>query len=413
MIEIKPSPVHLLTQCLCGSKNITFGPLIWQGQHVCVDLSCKDCGKNFLQNIQVGQSILEPRILDKNQEKVYRLDWSPSYDTWLNKPLLSILKPKSREVSIKIIKKKTYKKIVILNCLEFVYGHALLVLLNLQRIIYNNKDPHLGIIVLIQPMFEWMIPKDSIAEIWIVNLSFKDMTCYNENLNKEIHKEFERFEHIFLSKGHLFPTNKNIDISFFSNIPVFNFDNPPLKPRITFVWRQDPGRLWIRYIYILKGFEKLGFKKILLPFHYLRVRLLFYFLHKKFGNNYLYTVAGFGTSYHFPKYIDDARTNEFNDLEEKKLCKIYSESELVIGVHGSSMLLPSAHAGMCVSLMPSKRWGNYAEDILFQETDVRVSAFQRRIIPINISIFEIIDICVNMIKNRVYYLNKFIHNDEL
>jgi len=37
------------------------------------------------------------------------------------------------------------------------------------------------------------------------------------------------------------------------------------------------------------------------------------------------------------------------------------------------MLLPSAHAGMTVSLMPSKRWGNFAEDILFTEKDVRLA----------------------------------------
>ncbi len=413
MIEIKPSPIFFTTKCQCGSDKITFDSIIWQGQHICADLRCEQCGKEFLQNFPVGQSILEPKILDKTQKIVYHVDWTPSQYEWLNNPLLKILTPTESEFSLKIIQKSEYKKILILNCLEFVYGHALLVLLNLQRIIQKNNDPNLGIVVIIQPMFEWMLPTEGIAEIWIANLSFKELTYYNPNLNKKIHKELERFEQVYLSKGHLFPTNQPIDISFFSQIRPFDFSNPPCKPRVTFVWRQDPGRLWIRNIYILKIFEKLGFKRILLPFHYLRIIVLFFFLKKSLGDKYQFTVAGFGKSMIFPKFIEDARSEEFNEKTERYLCKIYSESILTIGVHGSSMLLPSAHAGMSVSLMPSKRWGNYAEDVLFHETDVRISAFQRRIVPINISIFDIIDICVNMIQGRLYFLKKFIHSDDL
>jgi hypothetical protein len=77
------------------------------------------------------------------------------------------------------------------------------------------------------------------------------------------------------------------------------------------------------------------------------------------------------------------------------------------------MLLPSAHAGMTISLMPSKRWGNFAEDILFMETDVRLAAFMRRIIPLNLCIHDISDIAEDMITGRDYFLKKFIHNDEL
>ncbi|WP_028669124.1 hypothetical protein [Runella zeae] len=415
MIEIKPAQVTLNSICKCGSKDLIFGEIIWQGQHVCVDITCKNCNKNFLQNIPTGQSLLETRIVEKDTKSVYKLDWQPSKDAWLNKPLSSILTPVKDDISLNIQVNTHNKKIIILNCLEFVYGHAVLVLFNLQRIIKLNSNSTLGIVVIIQPMFKWMLPQEGIAEIWTVNASFKQMTYYNEYLNMAIHKELQRFEQVFLSHGHLIPTNTPINIQEFTKIPPFNFDIPPTRPRITFIWRQDPGRLWIRNIYILKGFEKLGLKKILLPFHYLRIVTLFFFLKKEFGNRFIYTVAGFGKWMLFPKFITDARTNDFNDDTERFLCQIYSESELIIGVHGSSMILPSAHAGMCISLMPSKRWGNFAEDILFSpsETDVRLAAFQKRIIPINLCIFDIIDICINMLKGRMYFLKKFKHSNEL
>jgi len=47
-------------------------------------------------------------------------------------------------------------------------------------------------------------------------------------------------------------------------------------------------------------------------------------------------------------------------------------------VHGSNMLLPSAHAGMTIDLMPDDRWGNFAQDISYQEDDVRMGSYRYR-----------------------------------
>jgi hypothetical protein len=112
-------------------------------------------------------------------------------------------------------------------------------------------------------------------------------------------------------------------------------------------------------------------------------------------------------------FINDQRVLTFNEESERKLCTLYAKSILVIGIHGSAMLLPSAHAGMTISLMPSKRWGNYAEDILLSETDTRLAFFQKRIIPLNLCILDLCDIVADMLLNRDYFIGKFIHNDEL
>ena len=64
-------------------------------------------------------------------------------------------------------------------------------------------------------------------------------------------------------------------------------------------------------------------------------------------------------------------------------CQVYAESRLVIGVHGSNMLLPSGHAGMTLDLMPDDRWGNFGQDISDQEEDVRLSSFRYRFLPIS------------------------------
>ncbi len=91
-------------------------------------------------------------------------------------------------------------------------------------------------------------------------------------------------------------------------------------------------------------------------------------------------------------------------------CKVYPEAEVLVRVHGSSMILPSAHAGMTVSIMPLKRWGNFIEDILYSEEDVRLAAFQKRVIPMNTTILETVDICKNMLVGRDTFVRKYIYD---
>jgi hypothetical protein len=312
-------------------------------------------------------------------------------------------------MDVEILKK--YDKVIILNTLDYIYGHSFLFLLNLQRII--DSAGNLGLIVILQPMLKWLLPKMGMAEVWTVRLTLEKLSNYYPDLTNKINSQLARFEKVYLSKGHVIPTNVNIDIEKFTGIKPYDFSKPPSNQRITFVWREDPGRLWVKNIYLLKGFKKLGFKKILIPIQYLRVIYLFSILRKKLNGRYTYSVAGLGRYGKMPSFIDDQRIGNFTEESERRLCKIYSESVLVMGVHGSAMLLPSAHAGMAVSLMPSKRWGNFAEDILYNETDVRLASFQRRIIPMNLCIYDLRDIFYDMISGREYFVKKFIHPDEL
>ncbi|MEJ7700938.1 MAG: hypothetical protein WKF71_15015 [Pyrinomonadaceae bacterium] len=53
----------------------------------------------------------------------------------------------------------------------------------------------------------------------------------------------------------------------------------------------------------------------------------------------------------------------------------------VVGVHGSNMLLPSAHAGSVIELIGEDRWGNYLQDILFRVSDSREMFFRYRFVP--------------------------------
>jgi len=409
MIQIKPV-LSVKDTCECGGK-FTFHELIWQGLHVCTKIVCDRCSNIEISSLPVNQSALETYSFLPGPGIVKDVNGAIVPENWFSSKLISIASPISGEVIMEVEIRERFEEVIILNTLDYVYGHSFLYLLNLQRLIESGRS--YGIVLIIQPMLKWLVPAHGVAEIWTVHLGFKDFTGYHSDLSDKINNQLKRFKRVFLSQGHVIPTNRNIRIEHFSRIKPYDFSNQPVNPRITFIWREDYGRLWVRNIYLLKGFKKLGIGKILIPVHYLRVYLLFKLLRNKLGNDYRYTIAGLGRSCKWPGFIEDMRVILFNEDSEKELCRLYAESMLVVGIHGSSMLLPSAHAGMSLSLMPSKRWGNYAEDILFNENDIRLAYFQRRIVPLNMSIFDLRDIVIEMVTGRNYFIKKFIHSDEL
>lgn len=409
MIQIKPVIPRNIT-CDCGGIY-DFSELLWQGLHICEELKCNSCNKIRIDSLPVNQSGIEQYSYFPNSGIVINQEGNKVPDNWFNLKLKAISNPVNKDIELDVEVFKKCDEVIILNTLDYIYGHSLLFLFNLQRIIRKEKDK--GIIVIVQPMLKWLIPKNDIAEIWTVELGFKEFNNYYPNLSIKINSELERFQKVWLSRGHLLPTNENINIEKFTGIKPYDFLKSPSKPLITFVWREDPDRLWIRNIYLLKGFKKLGISMLLIPIQYLRILLFFKLLKRKLGTQFKYSVAGLGQSGRFPSFINDHRVSVFTEESEKQLCRIYAESALVIGIHGSGMLLPSAHSGMTISLMPSKRWGNFEEDILLTEKDARLALFQKRIVPLNMCISDICDMTVEMLTGRDYFIRKFIHDDEL
>jgi hypothetical protein len=409
VIQIKPY-VPKKNFCKCGGEFL-FKDLLWQGLHVCEKLTCNKCNKIRIDSLPVNQSSVEQYTFYPESGLIIDIEGNAVPDNWFSVKLKSVAHPVNDDVEIVIEKFGDYNEILILNTLDYVYGHSLLFLLNLQRIIKAEK--RLGIVVIVQPMLKWLVPKTGIAEIWTVNLGFQKFHNFYPVLSGKINSELIRFDNAWLSEGHLIPTNQNIEIEMFTGIKPYDFLNEPVNPGITFIWREDPDRLWIRNIFLLKGLKKLGFRRILIPLQYLRVLLIFHSVRKRLGNKFTYSVAGLGKFGKFPSYIKDQRVILFNEDTEKKLCGVYADSILVFGVHGSGMLLPSAHAGMTISLMPSRRWGNFAEDILFREQDIRAAAFQRRIVPLNLWVGELRDILTDMVLGRDQFIRKFIHSDQL
>jgi hypothetical protein len=79
----------------------------------------------------------------------------------------------------------------------------------------------------------------------------------------------------------------------------------------------------------------------------------------------------------FGRLAMDSRSTSINEDKELEWCRIYAHSHVVIGFHGSNMLLPTAFAAGCIEVLPEDRLGNFLQDISVRYNDRRQSFFYR------------------------------------
>ncbi|MBW2312905.1 MAG: hypothetical protein JRH10_01845 [Deltaproteobacteria bacterium] len=298
---------------------------------------------------------------------------------WLAEPFVEALRsPAADAPSLQIERMQECAEVVVLNCLDFLYGHVLLKLLNAEAHLLNGGP---GLVVVIPRSFRWLVP-DGVAEVWSVDLPLRRGQHHFPALDAAIEAELGRFETVWLSEARSHPRLR--DIRRFTRTEPHDFSGA--NPRITFVWRDD--RPWWPWWVPGRFFRNRGVRKVGAWVQTARMVRLMRCVRRRLPEATC-TVAGIGRKTRVPDWIEDRRVARPDDEAERGLCQVYSESRVVVGVHGSNMLLPSAHAGVSIDLMPADRWGNLAQDVLYQETDPRMASFRYRFLPIGVGIAEL------------------------
>lgn len=399
MIDLHPKPDSSHKCPFCDIPLDVNGWYI-PGLRCLADLSCSKCKKEFFGDLLVGHALYYPQLLEKNTGIVhdpYKINW------FSNQLSESFLKRNSKELDFKEEIIKQIKNPILLNCLDFLYGHSLLKLLNAQY--YIDHTPDYDLIVLIPNFMRWLVP-DGVAAIWTVDFPLITGGQWNEWLARKIQTKLEKYYKVKISVAYSHPHPDFYDIQRFSGVPSFELGNWFQKNKsinITFIWRED--RLWnvnkfwyklLRKLFKLIGLQK--FQKILLYEQKNKmIRIA-----KKVNNlhdDVQFSVVGLGKFGVFPSWINDFRAVQVDSLTEKKWCELYSKSHIVIGVHGSNMLLPSAHAGSTIALIPIDRWGNIIQDFLVKPYDPRKALLLYRCLPISVQDNELVEVISNILTN--------------
>lgn len=379
LVPLLPGPSPGVSCPGCGSAQVEAKGSAWPGIHVMGDYRCGACGLEFLRDLPVGFAVDHPMALSKADGRLYNLHDGPA---WIYDPLAkSYAQPWEGPVQVERSVRMSCDKVVVLNTLDYLYGHVLLKLYNAQY--YLDKYPDLGLVIIIPRMFQWLVP-EGVAEVWLVDQRLGEAQRWSLAIDRFVQDQLPRYKEVYVGKGYAHPEFAHMDIARFSKVAPFGLEHfLDLPAHITFVLRED--RLWIagpRMKLLYRIARKLGRRT---PWHR-------WFIHaqdrlvkrtikhiRKALPDARFTLVGLGRPGGMPADVQDLRVSRMDQETELTWCRAYAASQVVVGVHGSNMLLPTAHAAGCVEILPYDRYGNMVQDISVRYHD-RMQLFLYRFI---------------------------------
>lgn len=370
LVPVKPVLYNDRVCPRCGAAAPKPVGVVFPGVHVLGEYLCSACGYDFYHDLPVGFAVDHDVAIGRSDGAMHD---AKGAEPWVTAPLMKGFTEQSDvEVSIERRVLRACKRVVVLNTLDFLYGHVLLKLWNAQY--YLDAHPELGLVVIIPRSFEWLIP-DGAAEAWIVDQRLGQAHGWYRSIDRQINSFLADFDEVLLGKGYAHPDKAKVDIERFTGIRPFDIDAfASMPPRITYVLRED--RLWFRTpLHKLKyrALMKLGLKG-LAHWYFLRdQQRLAMSSFKRIQESIpdaRATIVGLGDTLPVPEGIEDLRTRSINVDVERAWCRAYAASQMVIGVHGSNMLLPTALAGGCIEVLPYDRYGNIVQDVAVRCSDV-------------------------------------------
>ncbi|SDC83280.1 hypothetical protein SAMN04488104_100736 [Algoriphagus faecimaris] len=363
MLDLNSS---FFSQCPeCKWPKIESSGLLFQGKHILTQHECPTCSLKFWSTLPIGHDRLFPIQIAEESGKVY---CEVKDQDWLSAPLAASLKSETSAVAeFKIIRPQTGNQAIFINCLDSCFGHVFTKVWNAYLL--KERYPQYSIIVLISSQSEWLCPKEEV-EVWSIGLPVNLLDQKVEGLDSWIKSQLMRFEEVFLSQV---PTHLNLELGIkleevvkISRFPIKQFSKAPLK--INFVLRED--RFWHNSKWLDLGFKAaIKFKKLHLikPFLLRRQNQLVQetvkLLLQAFPQAEI-SVSGLGISGSFAQPIQDQRVAEIHSDSEIQRNQAYSHCQLVIGVHGSHMLVPTALAAGFINLVPAYKLPHWVEDTL-------------------------------------------------
>ena len=398
MIPLHPVPQsgHSCPSCGC---SLQVRGWYMPGMRPLADLFCAGCDRAYYGDLAVAQALYTPMLIEQGSGEVHDLYGVPWFAKWLGSAYAG---RSSEPVPLSVEEFRPVRRPVLLNCIDPIYGHAVLKLLNAQHYLDARKE--LDLILLVPRYLRWMVP-DGAAAVWTVDLPLRRGAEWNDWLAGEIARLVEPYDECLLSVALPHPHQDDLDIERFTRVAPFPEElwrDALSAPVVTFIWRED--RLWLDKRNDMRNLawkiqRKVGISPSHLPKQVKNVAELAGHIRRRIPAA-RFAVAGLGTTGEFPGWIEDHRATRLDAAGERGWCELYARSHLVIGVHGSNLLLPSAHAGAVINLMPMDRWPNMLQDMLLRRADAREALLHYHLLPISMPLDEVSAFAVALLGNR-------------
>lgn len=379
MITLHPVPDVDFACPACSARLVAHGWYV-PGMRALARLECPSCSRQFYGDLGVAQALYTPMLLDVETGEVHDPHGVPWFARWLRDSYAARV---SDDLDVTVRELRPVVRPLLLNCIDRLYGHAVLKLFNAQH--YLDHHPDRDLIVLVPRYLAWLVP-DGVAEVWTVDLPLRRGAEWNDALASRIAERISGFESCAISVALPHPHPGDVAIERFTRVKPAGEDlwrDVPRRPAVAFIWRDD--RVWsgpetpMRRLTERLG-RAVGSASQGAQAQRARVIALAESLRVAFPK-VSFRVIGPGTPGDLPEWIGDERAGVIDEGTERRWCELYAASHLTIGIHGSNMLLPSAHAGAVLELVPHDRWGNYLQDLHVRRADPREAMIHTRLVP--------------------------------
>lgn len=358
---IAPDSLAVETCPECGERLAATG---WYmpGMRMLTRARCTGCGRDYFVDLPAGQGLHSPMLLDPATGAVHDRAGVPWFADWLHE---SYRDRTAATLALTVDRHLPLTRpAILINCLDTLYGHALLKLFNAQQYLDSGR---FDVIAIVQPFLAGLVP-EGVAETWRVDLPLRDGKSWSDGLADAIAAECARIDGFRIAPVHPHPHPSIVSIERFSRIPPFDLGRWHSGPEkaVTFIWRDD--RIWSP-------------RGRLRPLGQAKSVAAFFEALRDAQPGLDAAVAGIGAPGGLPGWIADMRSPRPSESVDLLWLRRYAQSHAVVGVHGSGMILPSAHAGSTFELLPDDRQGNFLQDIVFNGADPRDLFFRYRFLP--------------------------------
>jgi FkbM family methyltransferase len=313
---------------------------------------CSGCGHRYLQDLPAGHGLVYPTTLDLDTGETFDPAEATWFSSWLRPAWES---PDGQPVELTVTVNETRPEVVLLNCLDAVYGHSILKLLNAERELERANG--LGLVLLVPASLVPLLPEGA-AEVWAVRERAVRFDRWLLELETRIASELERFDRCLLSPAFPHPDPATYRLErFVEGIRPERIGDPSVVISL----RDD--RLW--------GKDEKAQRKHVAQF-WSRVRAEF--------PQAACTAVGVGQRAALPAEIEDLRGASPDEELEWRWLALLQGADLVVGVHGSNMLLPSGLARATIELLPEPRYGNVFQATLVSRSKPVLALFRHRTI---------------------------------
>jgi hypothetical protein len=363
------------------ATDLELGDVHFAGMPIFVESRCPECGRRFYVDWPAGHALLHPVAIDCETGVVYAqgAEW---YARHAATCFRSQGDPASAEIAIRG-ECRAGGTAVLVDCIDYLYGHVLLKLLSAPRHIRDQPDE--DVVVIVPKLLAWLVPPGVVAiEVdlplshgveWVAGLdaAVKDLlrSCAAIRISAAISQPD--------------PTMDELALLGLDPAPWNTTARDDTSLQIGFILRDD--RLW-------SGRSSLPLRvaRLLLPHRIIQrlqlrrqarnYAMLARRIHARYPQARLIAL-GIGQPGGLPGAVEDLRTP--GPIPESEWLEEYRRCRVIVGVHGSALLLPSLLAGAVVDLVPDwKLDGAFGTDLIIPRgtvPDPKLYLFRYRMLP--------------------------------